>query len=244
MTIYKTGIRVIRRLSVPGKGWGRRWSWTTLLLACLVWSAPVNAQIPIVGIIGAAVKKVIVATDLEIERMQTETIESQNAEKVVENDMSQSELTDITSWVQQQRDLFSEFYQELWDVKNVIATYEEVKAMIQKQAQIISGYKQVYGVLGSDHHFSVAELSAMYTVLSGIVKQSTQNIGNLTNVVTSLIMGMGDGPRLALIDQTGKDIDRNYSDLTRFSQGAYLLSAERAENAGDLATTKALYGIQ
>ena len=237
--IWRTG-----RLSVKGKGSGRRWALAALLLACLVPGGVARAQIPILDIINAAVKKVIVATDLEIERMQTETIDAQNTEKALENDMAKSELSDITGWVQQQKDLFSEFYQELWEVKNAIAAYEEVRDMVQKQERIVSGYKQVYAVLGSDGHFSSSELSAMRGVLSGIVSQSVQNIAHLTSVVTALVTQMADGPRLQIIDETGKDIDRNYADLARFSQGAFLLSAQRAQNAGDLAATKAMYGIQ
>lgn len=240
----KMRVRWIGRLSACGKGRGRRWGLTALLLACLVPGAPVRAQIPILDIINAAVKKVIVATDLEIERMQTETIESQNAEKALENDMAQSELTDITGWVQQQRDLFSEFYTELWNIKNAIATYEEVKDMIEKQGAIVAGYKQVYATLGKDSHFSPNELTAMYGVLSGILNQSVQNIGRLTTVITALVTQMGDGPRLQIIDETGREIDRNYTDLYRFSQGCYLMSAQRAQNADDLTAIRAMYGIQ
>jgi hypothetical protein len=244
MTKNKTWIQRTGRPSVVGKGRGRWWGLAALLLACLVEGAPVRAQIPILDIIQAGIKKVIVATDLEIERMQTETIEAQNTEKAEENDMAQSELTDITGWVQQQRDLFAEFYQELWTVKTVLATYEEVKDMIAKQGRIVAGYKQVYTVLNNDPHFSATELSAMYKVLSGIASESAQNIEHLTSVVTSLVTEMGDGPRLAIIDQTGRDIDKNFTDLARFSQGAFLLSAQRSQSAGDLASTKALYGIQ
>jgi len=247
MTIYK---RVVRgfgtgRRSFGGSRGGRRW-WMlpALLLACLAPGVPARAQIPILDIINAAVKKVIVATDLEIERMQTETIGLQNTEKAAENDMEQSELTDITGWVQQQRDLFAEFYQELWEVKNAIATYEEVKDMIEKQAKIVAGYKQAYATVSQDKHFSAAEVSTMSAVLSGIMNQSVQNINRLTTVVTALVTQMGDGPRLTIIDETGRDIDRNYTDLAQFSQQSFLLSAQRAQNANDLAGTKALYGIR
>src|SRR5579872_4571071 len=94
------------------KGWiwqaGRGHRWLVLpvfLLACL-WPRPAEAQIlDIAEIIQEAVKKVIVAADLEVERLQTQTISLQNAEKAAENAMDLSELNDITGWVQQQKDL-------------------------------------------------------------------------------------------------------------------------------------------
>ena len=132
-----------------------------------------DAQVlDIISIINAAVKKVIVATDLEVERMQTETIDAQNVKKAQENDMEQSELTGIAGWVEQQQELFAEYYQELRQVKTVLTTYEEVKAMIEKQAKIIAGYQQAYSVLKQDQHFSTAEMSHAYSVLSGIAAQS------------------------------------------------------------------------
>jgi len=215
-----------------------------LLLACLMPGRTDAQVLDIISIINAAVKKVIVATDLEVERMQSETIGTQNAEKSAENDMEQSELSGIAGWVEQQRELFAEYYQELREVKNVIATYEEVKAMIEKQTQIIAGYQQVYSVLQQDKHFSAAEISHAYSVLSGIAAQSAQNISRLTVVVTSLLTQMGDAARLRLIDETGSDIDRNYTDLAQFSQQNFLLSLQRAKDANDIAATRALYGIQ
>jgi len=81
-------------------------------------------------------------------------------------------------------------------------------------------------------------------VLAGIAGQSAQNIQRLTLVVTSLLTQMDDAARLRLIDETGNDIDRNYSDLAQFSQQSFLLSVQRARDANDIAVTKALYGIQ
>jgi hypothetical protein len=215
-----------------------------LLLACLTpgWA---DAQVfDIASIIDAAIKKVIVATDLAVERMQTETIDAQNAEKLEENDMQQAELNGIAGWVEQQRALFAGYYQELREVKTAIALFGEVRSMIDKQAKIIVGYQQAYASLRKDKHFSIDEIRDAYAVLSGIGSQSAQNIGRLTLVVTSLLTQMGDGDRLRLIDETGTDIDRNYTDLAQFSQQAFLLSMQRAKDANDVAATRALYGLR
>ncbi|HEY4064125.1 MAG TPA: conjugal transfer protein TraI [Puia sp.] len=226
--------------------WGR-WCWKVwpaLLLACLAPGRSDAQVFDIASIINDAIKKVIVATDLAIERIQTETIDAQNAEKVEENDMQQSELTGIAGWVEQQRALFAGYYQELREVKSAIALFTEVRAMIDKQVKIVAGYQQVYAALRQDKHFSIDELGHAYAVLSGISGQSAQNIQRLTLVVTSLLTQMGDAERLRLIDETGGDIDRNYTDLAQFSQQTFLLSMQRAGDAKDVAVTRALYGIQ
>lgn len=240
-------VQVVETGRQPGKvnRWGRRLMiFPTLLLACLAPQRSAAQVLDIIAIINAAVKKVIVAADLAVERLQTQTIILQNAERALENDMDADELTDIAGWVQQQKNLFAEYYQELWQVKNALSTYEQVKAMISKQAQIVSGSSQAYGILGQDKHFSAAEVSHMYAVLSGIVSQSAQNLKNLTMVVTALVTQMNDAGRLRIIDATGSDIDRNYRDLAQFSQESYLLSLQRAKDENDIAATRALYGLQ
>ena len=225
--------------------WGRRFIvFPALLLACLAPGGAEAQVLDIISIINTAVKKVIVAADLVVERLQTQTIILQNAERGIENNMDAEELTDIAGWVQQQKNLFAEYYQELWQVKNALSKYEQVKTMISRQAQIISGSNQAYGILGQDKHFSAAEVSHMNAVLSGIVNQSMQNIKSLTMVVTALVTQMNDAGRLRIIDVTGSDIDRNYRDLAQFSQESYLLSMQRAKDENDVAATKALYGIQ
>jgi len=240
-------VQVVGAGRQPGKvnRRGRRFIvFPALLLACLAPGGAHAQVLDIISIINAAVKKAIVATDLEVERLQTRTIVVQNAETAAENSMDAEELTDIAGWVRQQKNLFAEYYQELWQVKNALSTYEQVKAMIFKQAQIISGSKQAYGILGQDKHFSAAEVSHMNAVLSGIVSQSMQNIRSLTMVVTALVTRMNDAGRLRIIDATGADIDRNYRDLAQFSQESYLLSMQRAKDENDVMVTKTLYGIQ
>jgi len=225
--------------------WGcRTIIFPALLLACLAPQRSTAQVLDIIAIINAAVKKVIVAADLAVERLQTQTISLQNAEWAIENNMDAEELTDIAGWVQQQKNLFAEYYNELWQVKNALSTYEQVKAMITKQAQIVSGSNQAYSILGQDKHFSAAEVSHMYAVLSGIVSQSMQNIKSLTMVVTALVTQMNDAGRLRIIDATGSDIDKNYRDLTQFSQESYLLSMQRAKDENDVMVTRALYGLQ
>ena len=68
-----------------------------------------DAQLPIAQIIKEGIKKVIIAVDLKIQRLQTKTIWLQNAQKVVENEMTKLKLNQISDWVQKQKDLFNSF---------------------------------------------------------------------------------------------------------------------------------------
>ena len=87
------------------------------------------------------VTKVIKAVDLQVQRLQNKTIWLQNAQKVVENSMSELHLNEITDWVQKQKDLYSDYYKGLTEVKSVIAYYHQVKDISTKEAQIMAAYK-------------------------------------------------------------------------------------------------------
>ncbi|HTR29906.1 MAG TPA: hypothetical protein VMH27_11595 [Puia sp.] len=204
-----------------------------------------HAQITeIIGLINSVAKKVVTALDLEVQKLQEQTLELQDAQKQLENAMSLSELNGITSWISQEKALFSEYYQELWQIKNAIDTYQRVKDMIAKQEQLVAQYNQISTAIAQDKHFSAAEVTEMKNVLTGIFNQSVANVNQIALVINAFITQMEDADRLRIMDEAGNRIDKNYSDLQEFSQQSYLLSLQRAKDDGDVSAVKALYGIQ
>src|SRR6478752_7099247 len=115
---------------------------TGIILLFSVAPMQTQAQIPILEIIKAAVKKVIKAVDLKIQRLQNKTIWLQNAQKTLENTMSKLKLEEITGWVEKQRELFSEYYDELKKVKDIITKYQRVKDITRKQIELVAVYKR------------------------------------------------------------------------------------------------------
>src|ERR1700686_5123314 len=107
-----------------------------LLIICLsVGSAQIaSAQVVILEVI----KAVINAADLVVQQIQNETIVLQNAQKELENVMSELQLNDITDWVQKQKDLYQEYYNELATVKQIISDYDKIKSIVQMQSRIVS----------------------------------------------------------------------------------------------------------
>ena len=204
--------------------------------------APFGAQAQI-EIIDEAIKAAIMAVDLGIQKIQTETIVLQDAQKQLENVMQQTQLTAITDWVQQQKDLYANYYAELWQVKTAITTYSKVTALIEKQARLISEYKQTYARVQQDPHFSAAEVNHILKVYQGILKESVDNVNQLALVIQALVTQMEDGGRLRIIDAASDRIDRNYSDLQRFTQENTLLSLQRTKDQQDGDMIRRLYGL-
>lgn len=199
-----------------------------------------NAQ---AAIIIEIIKKVIKALDLAVQKVQTETIWLQEAQKTLENAMQELHLNEITDWVQKQKDLYAEYFDELWKVKTIISYYHRIKEITERQVQLVSQYKQAWSTLQQDKHFTADELDYMQKVYTGIINESLKNIDLLMLVINSFDTQMTDAQRLQLINNAGDNIDRNYADLSRFNNQNALLSLQRARGQDDIDMVKKIYGL-
>ena len=202
-----------------------------------------DAQFVIAEIVKLVIKKVINAIDLAVQQLQNKTIVLQNAQKELENAMSKLKLDEISDWVEKQRKLYEDYYNELWQVKQVIADYDKVKTIIQLQSRIVSDYTRAYSLFKQDKHFTPKELDHMFKVYTGILNESLKNIDQVLLVVNSLVTQMQDADRMEIIDQAAKQVQKNYDDLWRFNQQNVRLSLDRGAQANDIESVKKLYGI-
>lgn len=202
-----------------------------------------NAQIAVLEVIKAGVKKVIKAVDLKVQRLQNETIWLQNAQKVLENQLSKLKLTEIADWTERQKELYKEYYEELWKIKSAIAYYRRIKDLTEKQVAIVDEYRWAWGLFNKDRHFTPDELSYMETVYSGIMDASIKNLDQILLVVNSFKTQMSDAERLKIINAAADRMDENYSDLKRFNAQNIQLSIQRSSSLDETATLKEIYGI-
>lgn len=202
-----------------------------------------EASIPIAAIIKEAIEKVIKAVDLMVQRLQNKTIWLQNAQKVLENKLNELKLNEIAEWTEKHRRLYKEYYDELWKVKNAIASYQRVKQILERQKGLVAEYKRVWEIIRSDDHFTENELDYMYLVYSGIMKASVRNLDQILVVINSFKTQMSDGKRLEIINRCGAAIEQNYFDLKEFNYQNIQLSISRAKDAHEIESVRQLYGL-
>jgi hypothetical protein len=213
-----------------------------VLICCLFFGSVhvASAQVIILEVI----KAVINAADLVIQQIQNETVVLQNAQKELENVMTELDLDDITDWVQKQKDLYQEYYNELAEVKEIISDYDKIKGIVQMQSRIVSQYQSAYALFKQDKHFSGTELDYMYNIYSGILDESIKNLDQALLVVNAMATSMTDAQRLSIIDNASYGMQKNYDDLKRFNNQNIQLSLQRGAAEGDMETVKALYGLE
>lgn len=217
-----------------------------LVVMCMLILSPrkANAQDPISIIIKEGITKVIKAVDLKIQRLQTKTIWLQNAQKVIENAMSKLKLDEITDWVEKQRVLYKDYFEELQKVKMVLVYYHKVKEITALQLAIAKEYKRSYEGIRQDSHFSPDEVNYMGSVYSGIIDESLKNLDGLYLVINSFATQMSDEKRMEIIDSVQKAIQKNYDDLRSFSIQNIQLSVARAKDQNEISVIRNLYGLQ
>lgn len=211
---------------------------------CLGLPKGADAQIVVVEVIKAGVKKVIKAMDLKVQRLQNETIWLQNAQKVLENQLSKLKLTEIAEWTEKQRDQYRKYYEELWKVKSVIAYYKRIKELAARQGDLLTEYKWAWELFQKDKHFTPEELEYMGKVYSGILEESVKNLDQVFLVIGSFKTQMGDAERLELVAQAADGIQANYSALKKFNAENIGRSIQRAKSLDEAAQLKEIYGLE
>jgi hypothetical protein len=215
-----------------------------ILYANLASVQQAQAQIPIYDIIKAAVKKVIKAVDLKIQRLQNKTIWLQNAQKTLENKMSKLKLTEISDWSKKQKELYAKYFDELWKVKNTISSYQAVRDIVRKQVQLVQEYSKAFNLSKQDKNFTVDELNYIQKVYTGILDESINNIEQIQLVLNAFATQMTDAKRLDIIHAAGNNIEQNIADLRQFNQQNIIISLQRSKERNDIDVVKKLYGLE
>jgi hypothetical protein len=219
----------------------------SIFIMCFLFAIPpkeAHAIIPIIQIIKEGIKKVIIAVDLQVQRVQNKTIWLQNAQKTLENEMSKLKLDEITGWVQRQKDLYGNYFDELWKVKSILTYYNKVQDIIKQQGQLVEEYGHAWQLTQQDKNFTDEELDYIYKVYSGILEESLKNLDQLFLVITAFVTQMSDAERLKIINDAADNISENLTDLRQFNQQNIGISLQRSKAKNNISVVKRLYGLE
>lgn len=203
-----------------------------------------KAQLALASVIKAGVKKIVKAVDLKVQRLQNKTIWLQNAQKVLENKLSKLRLGEISDWIEKQRTLYQDYFDELNKVKLAISYYHRIQAIGSKQAELLKAYRKAWALSKSDPNFNSDELRYMSKVYSGILHASLENIDQIMLAITAFQVQMSDAERLQIIRETADAIDQNYYDLIAFNRQNILLSLSRAKDRSEADQIRRWYGLK
>ncbi len=212
-------------------------------MLALILSMQSQAQFPIAEIIKAGIKKVIVAVDLKIQKIQNKTIWLQNAQKTLENGLSKTKLTEISDWAEKQRKQYADYFQELRKLKQTLSFYHRVKDIIEDQVAMVSEYKAAWASFRRDKNFTAEELGYMAEVYTGMLGESGKAIDQLLMVVNVFTTQMTDAKRMEIIQNAAASLEGSFMDLKEFNNQNKMISLQRAAAKGEIEYVKRLYGL-
>lgn len=206
-------------------------------------SSKASAQLAIIEALKHATKKVIRAVDLQVQRLQNKTIDLQNIQKQIENNLSKLKLDEISQWTNRQKEIYQKYFDELWRVKSILAYYRQFSSIISKQKQLLKEYQDAFAWVKKDKNFSEDEIEYIYNIYSGILEKSIGNVDNLLELMKSFTVQMSDGDRLKMINETSSQLDKQLLDLREFNDNNRLVSLQRAKSKKELQSLKDIYGF-
>ena len=204
---------------------------------------PVHAQLGIVEIIRQGIKRVIKAVDLKIQRLQNQAIWLQNAQKILENNLSKLKLSEIASWTDRQRLQYQQYYEELSQVKSLITQYQRLREISERQVNLIKEYQRVWHIIKSGDLYSPEETEFMAGVYGGMLDESLRNVDRIAGIIGSFSLQLSDAARLDLINQAADELQENYDDLRKFNTENMLLGLQREKETRELKQLKWLYNL-
>jgi len=158
--------------------------------------------------------------------------------------MAKLKLDEISDWVEKQRTLYANYFDELRELKQAFSYYSKLKNIIELQTAFIRDYKRAIKAVKETNAFTPEELLHILNIYEGIAKESSKNIESLFAIISSFATQMTDAKRMELINQSEAALQTTYDDLKRFSSQNLQLSISRAKSEREIQLVKALYGIE
>lgn len=219
--------------------------WIIAVLSLVFVVAPTQQSHAIVWVVvQAAMKKVIRAMDLAVQKLQNKTVLLQNAQKTLENTLSKLKLEEISDWTKKNKEQYQKYYEELSKIKGHINNYQRVRSLMEKQVRTVSEYRRAFDLFKKDKHFSEKEITYMTKVYTGMLNESVKTLDQLLSLIRDHDLTMTDGKRLELIGSAADRMDTVLSDLRLFNQQNIKLTLQRASDLQEVNVLKQMYGLQ
>ncbi|MDP2421454.1 hypothetical protein [Sediminibacterium sp.] len=133
------------------------------------------------------IAKIIKAIDLQVQKLQNQTIWLQQAQQVAEHELSKLKLSEIADWQRKQQQLYAGYFSELQTVRNAVKTLPQVKQILSLQTELIGTYNRI------------AKDEVSRTAADGLMGLCGDILSSLQEVTNSNGLEMKDADRVKMI---------------------------------------------
>ncbi len=135
-----------------------------------------------------------------------------------------------------------EYYDKLQAVDHLVKDARKVQQTVLLVGDVSEMYVQNFGKMMNDPNFTSRELDAIGNGYSALLKESTELLKELKQIVTSSSLSMTDKERMDIIDRTYQEV-KDYHGLVRYyTKKNISVSYLRAKKKNDVRRVLDLYG--
>lgn len=138
--------------------------------------------------------------------------------------------------------LHQAFLSGLLAVSPAVSGEPRVQAILQDQVQLLQVYDDVIARFRADPHLTPAEVSRLTTICANVLAASSEDLDELSMVLTDGTLRMSDDERLSTINRVHRDMEDRVAYLRSLNTTVAQLSAIRKGRAADALTLQKLYG--
>lgn len=137
--------------------------------------------------VSLVIARVIRALDLQVQKLQNQTIWLQHAQQVATHELSKFKLDQIAGWQNRQKELYASYFRELKTAKPVLNNLPQVKQIKAMQAEVAKEYW---------HYVKNSQLRESYDAL---LLASNEILQELQPVINGNTHSMKDADRLLFL---------------------------------------------
>lgn len=205
------------------------------------WVMALMLLLPVSGVMAQSVSDDIQQLLLDVEKLSQ--LKQILTEMYQEYTMLYNGYEKIKGLSQGTFSLHKVYLDDLLLVSPAVGNYWKVADIVLKEANLVRDYKAASAYFRGSGLFSSQELDGIEVFYSTVVERAEKDLAELTMVITGGELRMSDGERLSAIDRIDTDVTGQLSLLHGYNNSAALQAAQRAQEAGDIGTVRALYGI-
>lgn len=138
----------------------------------------------------------------------------------------------------------TQYFTSLSAVSPTIQRSAKVANIIVLQINIAKQSGNVLKTFRNNHHFTATEITYLHSVFSKLLADCTNNLEELSSIITNKTLQMKDDERMEAIDKIYLDLQDKQEFIRAFSNTAAGLSIQRSNDENEIIIAKKINGLK
>ncbi|KKO89156.1 hypothetical protein AAW12_23795 [Sphingobacterium sp. Ag1] len=165
-----------------------------------------------------------------------------SANEIVQTSSTVSNVVKNFNEVKKVYEQGKQYYDKLKAVNNLVKDARKVQQTVLLVGDVSNLYVNNFGKMLNDKNFSASELVAIGNGYSALLKESTELLKELKQIVSSSTLSLNDKERMEIIDRVYKEVKEYHSLVKYYTNKNISVSILRARKQNDTKRVMDLYG--